>query len=104
MCRPVIRFGTKIGGKLGGMTERDFPTLLRFHQDEALHEGRMPFPSNHGPAHRIIGCPDAVQRDCDPCDTPPYFGHRVLGMIVDANASILVSLIALARAGLERLR
>src|SRR5580692_5523075 len=87
------------------MTERDFPTLWCFDQDEALYEGGMPLSSNHGPAHRIVGCPDAVQCDRDPCHIAPDFGHRVLGMIVDVNASVLVgSLIALARAGFERLR
>ena len=90
---------------MAGMTERDFPTRWRFHQDEALHVGHMPHaPSQHGPARRSIGCPDAVQRHGDPCNIAPHLGHCVLGMIVDADASVLVGLIALAFVGFEWVR
>jgi hypothetical protein len=53
-----------------------------------------PLPSNHSPTHRIISSPEVVQRDRDPCDIAPYFGHRILGMTVEVNASVFVGLIA----------
>src|SRR5580658_3912254 len=101
----VVRLDGEIGRKHAGMTERDFPTRWRSNKDEALHPGPTALAAaQYGPTARSIGRPDAVQRDGDPCNITPYFGHRVLGMIVNVQASVLVQLPALAFVGFEWVR
>src|ERR1700733_14672465 len=101
----VIRLDAKIGRQNGGMTEVNFPTRRRFHQDEALLIRRTPRASSqHGPARRSVDSPVAGQRHGDPGNVAPHLGYCVSRTILNADASVLVLLPALAFVGFEWVR
>src|ERR1700729_3178905 len=101
----IIRLDAKIGRQKGGMTEINFPTRRRFHQDEALLIRRTPRASTqHGPARRSVGSPVAGQRHGDPGNIALHLGYCVSRTILNADASALVLLPALAFVGLDWVR